>query len=67
MKYKLSVDSNLCIGCGNCELLNPKLFKIVNEKAEVIKEEISELDDARELELSCPMQSIRILKINHNK
>jgi len=35
---KITIDKNLCIGCGACVSIAPKTFKLDNEdKAEVIE------------------------------
>jgi ferredoxin len=56
----ISVDKNLCIGCGACTSLCPNVFKI-NEndrKAEVISQEDEEC--AKNTASSCPVQAISV-------
>ncbi|MEW5803387.1 MAG: ferredoxin [bacterium] len=54
------VDSELCIGCGQCEELCPDVFEILDEKAQVISDEIPEdiLDTCYEAVESCPVDAI---------
>lgn len=55
----ISIDKNLCIGCGACASLCQKNFEL-NEgegKAEVISEENT--DCAKQAAASCPVQAIK--------
>jgi len=55
----IKVNQDLCIGCGTCEALCPKSFKINAEaKAEVISEE--DLPCAKNAAESCPVQAIEV-------
>lgn len=57
------VDKDLCIGCGLCEALSPKVFKMDDEgKAEAISEELSpELqNEAEDAKGQCPVEAISI-------
>lgn len=56
----ISVDKNLCIGCGVCASLCPHVFKInENEgKSEVISQE--DEDCAKNAASSCPVQAISV-------
>jgi ferredoxin len=54
----IKVDKKSCIGCGSCEAMCPKIFKINKGKAEVIlQKELPCLKDAIE---SCPVDAIKI-------
>ena len=58
---KLKVDENLCIGCGACEAVCPKCFRVNDEGvAEVIVKEIpKELEEkAIDAKEGCPAQAI---------
>lgn len=64
-KYKVSVDTKKCIGCGACVATCLKNFKLVNGKSKPIKTEIDENDlkcnqDAVDI---CPVSAITIKKI----
>ena len=56
----ISIDKNLCIGCGACASLCPNNFEL-NEgegKAEVVNEE--DTDCAKQAATTCPVQAIKI-------
>lgn len=59
---KASVDHDLCIGCGLCEGICPKVFKMNEDNlAEVIGEVNQEtVKDAKEAEAQCPVEAIKI-------
>ena len=62
---KACVDKNLCIGCGLCESLSPKVFKMNDEGvAEAIADELSEdlQHEAEEARSSCPVDAISVEK-----
>lgn len=61
-KKKLSVDADLCIGCGSCEGIAPEYF-VLKDGVSVVTAEYDEadadlIDEAID---SCPVQAI-ILK-----
>lgn len=62
MKIKdIKIDKNLCIGCGNCELLAPRAFKIEDGKSVLRKDWRNEKEDSiRAAVASCPMLAITI-------
>lgn len=57
---KITIDKNLCIGCGVCVTIAPKTFKLDNEgKAEVIEpvgDNEATIQDAID---SCPVCAIK--------
>lgn len=58
---KAFVDEDNCIGCGNCEIICPTVFRMNDEgRAEVIVETLddSTLDCAKEAEEQCPAECI---------
>jgi len=72
---KVKIDRDLCIGCGTCPAICPKIFKLDGEgKSTVLKKGSSEgsrewvsaeeLDDsfecAKNAAASCPTQAILI-------
>lgn len=59
---KAFVDHELCIGCGLCEAICPKVFKINQEDlADVVGEVTQEtVKDAKEAEDQCPVAAIKI-------
>lgn len=62
MAYRIIVDREACIGCGNCAAVCPSYFKIVAGKAEAIKKEIAGAGCAQEAADSCPVSAISIKK-----
>jgi ferredoxin len=61
VKMKAFVDKDICIGCGNCVSICPRVFKIGTDgKSEVIIDEIpQELKKcAKEAESNCPADAI---------
>ena len=64
---KLKVDENLCIGCGACEAVCQKCFRINDEGvAEVIVKVIpeEEKENAIDAKEGCPAQAISEEKEN---
>ncbi len=56
------VDEDTCLGCGQCEEVCSDVFKLEDEKAKVILDEIPEdlQDLCREAEEICPVSAITI-------
>lgn len=54
---KAKVNQEICIGCGTCESLCPKVFKINNGKSEVIAEDCGDCK-IDEVIGSCPVGAI---------
>ncbi|KKP79441.1 MAG: ferredoxin [Candidatus Moranbacteria bacterium RIFOXYA12_FULL_35_19] len=54
---KAKVNQELCIGCGTCESLCPKVFKIENGKSQVISEDCVDCNCQEVIE-SCPVSAI---------
>ncbi|MDA8443394.1 MAG: ferredoxin [Peptococcaceae bacterium] len=59
---KVTVDKGTCIGCGACEAVCPEVFRLGDDLAEVILNEIGpELEDGvRDAADSCPVGAISI-------
>lgn len=57
MKPKINQD--LCIGCGTCESLCPKVFKVEDGKSHVIAEDCGDCD-CQSVAGSCPVSAISI-------
>ncbi|HLM84382.1 MAG TPA: ferredoxin [Candidatus Bathyarchaeia archaeon] len=56
---KPKVNKDLCIGCGTCEALCPKMFKVENGKSHVIAEDCAQAGcDCNETVVSCPVNAI---------
>lgn len=57
---KLVVDQEICIGCGTCAALCPKVFKINNDgKAEVIDQNADTPENIQNALASCPVSAIK--------
>ena len=56
---KVTVDRDLCIGCGNCESIAPNVFELDSEGiATVIDPEGDDESVIREAAESCPEDAI---------
>lgn len=57
---KFTVDQDLCIGCGACESICPKVFAMPDDKAQVILDPVpADLQaGALSAEDSCPVSAI---------
>ncbi len=61
------IDPDTCLGCGVCESIAPKVFRLgVEPYAKVIADPVPQADEAkvREAEASCPEQAISIEEQN---
>ena len=56
---KVKVNKDLCIGCGTCEALCPKVFQLQDGKSHVIAEECGECN-CQEAVDSCPVGAISL-------
>ena len=60
MSKKITIDQELCIGCGACANLCPEVFKMKDDgKAEVVILEKSKCDYEMAVGI-CPVGAIRI-------
>lgn len=62
---KAFVDKHTCIGCGLCESICPKVFKMNDEGiAEAIDSEIEETltETTEEARIQCPVEAITVEK-----
>ncbi len=58
---KIKVDPNKCIGCGICATTCPDVFKMLEDKAIVIKPDLDEIkEEHRESVETCPVDAISI-------
>ena len=53
------VNEELCIGCGACEALCSKVFKVENGKSVVISEDCGDCD-CQAVADSCPVSAISL-------
>jgi ferredoxin len=62
---KAFVDKDKCIGCGLCESICPKVFRMNDEGvADAIESELDDsvVEDAKEAEAQCPVEAIEVEK-----
>ncbi len=62
-KVKVTVDKNLCVGCGTCFILAPEVFDYDDTtRKSVVKKELFEydIDKLREIAASCPVLAIKV-------
>jgi ferredoxin len=59
---KLSVNKETCIGCGTCESICPKLFKVNEGKAHPRVSQVKGKDEecAKKAVQSCPVSAISV-------
>ena len=53
----VNIRTDLCLGCGLCEELKPKIFKLKNNKAMIIKQPANK-NSVNEAITSCPGNAI---------
>ncbi|MFA6048294.1 MAG: ferredoxin [Parcubacteria group bacterium] len=56
---EVKVNEELCIGCGTCESLCSKIFKIEDGKSKVISQDCAECN-CQEVVDSCPVNAISL-------
>ncbi|HLN18779.1 MAG TPA: ferredoxin [Patescibacteria group bacterium] len=56
---EIKVNEELCIGCGTCESLCSKVFKIEDGKSKVISQDSTECN-IQEVAESCPVSAISV-------
>lgn len=59
---KVSIDTDVCIGFGNCERTCPKVFKLASGISSVIVDHIDKDDEAcvRTAQEQCPSGAISV-------
>jgi ferredoxin len=58
------VDQNLCIGCGHCAEVCPKVFELEDEKSEVIGPDNCDTCSCQEAIGTCHVQAISLSEGN---
>ncbi|HII15076.1 MAG TPA: 4Fe-4S binding protein [Nanoarchaeota archaeon] len=58
-KYEIIVHEG-CIGCGNCEAVCPKSFKLKDCVSHPVKRLVEKLACEKEAEEQCPVQVIEV-------
>lgn len=61
---KITIEREKCIGCGSCQSVCPKYWKMAEDnKADYLgKEEVEDIECNQEAADSCPVQCIHIKK-----
>lgn len=64
--FRVILEPSLCIACGSCETLAPKVFvlekdKMINPKATVSSENVAALDEVSAAAETCPTKAIKII------
>ena len=57
---EITVDQELCIGCGICVDLCPEVFELCDDKSRVIGPDKCDSCDCEEAVVSCPVSAIAI-------
>lgn len=59
---KAFVDHDICIGCAQCEMICPAVFKLHDGKSTVIQKPIAHENEAsaKEAADSCPVSAISL-------
>ena len=58
---KLTVDKNICIGCGACQAICPDVFQIEDDGLAAAKDNINDnnKEDAIDAKDGCPVAAIK--------
>lgn len=56
----VSVDMELCIGCGSCAEICPEVFEMRDDKAWVIGEDKCNTCDCQSASDACPVEAISL-------
>jgi len=61
---RVKIDEDLCIACGLCEESVPEVFRLGDDVAEVIVDEVpADLEDSvREAASDCPVSAITVIE-----
>ena len=59
---RVSINKDLCIGCGACEATCPEVFKLVEEVSTVLMNSIPDnlKDLVLDAEAGCPVEAIEV-------
>jgi ferredoxin len=58
MQKRLIIDEDLCIGCGHCAEVCPKVFLVEDEKSHIIAQDQCWSCNCQEALDACPVQAI---------
>lgn len=64
MGKKITVDQDLCIGCGSCEAIAPDHFELKDDGKSHVKKQYTEDDKdiIKEAVDGCPVQAIKLVE-----
>ncbi len=57
---KITVDENICIGCGTCEVMCPDCFAVEDGVSKVKKADGCESCNVKEVADACPVKAISV-------
>lgn len=57
---KISVDENLCVGCGLCVSSCPEIFEMNDDNIAQVKAQSCENCDLKQVASECPVEAIRV-------
>lgn len=56
----ITIDRELCTGCGLCASICPEAFEIADDNIAVVKGESCEGQDINEVSEQCPVEAIKV-------
>jgi ferredoxin len=59
-KAKITVDDDLCIGCGSCISTAPECFEFNDQGKSVVKEDCKATENVKKAADECPVAAIEI-------
>ena len=57
---KITVDENLCMGCGLCASLCPDVFEMDSNNKAIVKGDSCEGQDVKDVASQCPVDAIKV-------
>ena len=59
---RISIDENACIGCALCPSVDPEVFQMEGDKAEVVAQPANNEEDVRATDAAnlCPTSAILV-------
>ena len=60
MMAKVTIDQDLCTGCGVCESSCPEVFEIRDDNLCYVKSENFEGCDLKSVASECPVEAIKV-------
>jgi len=57
---KITVDANLCTGCGLCASLCPEAFEVGDDNIAKVKGDSCKDQDINDVASQCPVEAIKV-------